>query len=839
MSYSSDYGPEYGPTGPERPLSPRPETPPVHHGLPSVPDETHDDLFGAPRAIGPGGPSGPSGPGGRRSGGGGDGGGGGRRGRKKPKKTGWRRFVPSWKLVLAVFGIGTLATVCLVGVAYSMVKVPEVNKDISYQGSTIYDGQGKVILKVGTNRKILNTDAEIGDPIRNAVLSAEDHNFYNEPAISPTGIARAVVNNLTGGNTQGGSTITQQYVKNAYLDQQRTFSRKFKEIFVAIKVNKKYSKQEILRNYLNTIAFGRNTNGVEAAAEQYYGVHANQLRVDQAAVLAANIKQPGYYDPRSKLDKDADSKQQYIDTVTRYNAVLGGLVKMGKLSTADLAKYKDHPPMTKENRSSKLKGQNGFYYQRTMNALKGIKGITPDLIQNGGLKIYTTWNRSLQDKAKTAVESKLKAIHAPNDVRVGTVTMDPTTGKILAAYGGKDYLKRYVDDAFFSTAQVGSSFKPYVLATAINQGIGLRSKMDATAPAIINTSGNRVPKGTPGSFPFTNDEGNPSNPWVDLVTATAKSYNTVYVPLGFKADVDGGHNVFNLAKSAGLPADAMKQQLGQGGFYLGQAEMRPLDQASGYSTLANDGKYITPHSIDKVVDLSGHTYRPEVKRQQAIKPEVARDVQFAMQAVARSGGTGFRAALPGREVAGKTGTTNENKAAWFVGFTPKQYVTAVGMWRFRDGNKKKHIKQKAYTPLQSLGGLSRVNGGDFPAEIWHDFMASALEGKDVTHFEGPAYYGTTKTFGTPKPTMSPTPTKKACGPMQEDDGHGGCKPKMPTTPTPTHSQPCIPYPGHPCGSHTPRPPNCPPQCNGQNQPNDSNKQNYADNRYVDPARPPE
>ncbi len=675
-------------------------------------------------------------------------------------------------MVLAACGIGTLATICGIGVAYAMVKVPKVNADVLQQGSTIYwadqsGGKPEVLARVGASRQIVPL-SQISPNMQWAALAIEDHNFYHEPAISPRGILRALYNDLTGGETQGGSTITQQYVKNAYLNQNRTFTRKFKEIFIAIKVNKQLTKQKILENYLNTIYFGapnRDMLGaysVETAAQIWYGTTAAKLTVPQAALLAANIKQPGYYTPLSK-------GQQLADTIKRYDLVLDGMVSMGKLSPADAAKYKGHLPKVRKT-SGNSSGQNGYLIQRVTNVLKA-NGFTEQEIETAGLKIYTTWDKAKQEDARKAVEAKLRGL--PKDVRVGLVSINPNNGEVVAAYGGRDYNKRQVDDAFYSTAQVGSSFKPYVLAAALQQGIGLKSKFDASAPAWFDSNGDRVASGTPGGFEVHNDEGNPRQPIVDLITATQMSYNTVYVPLGFKTGTD---NVVKLAESAGFEASKLAPHVGQSGLFLGQADESPLVQAGGYATIANDGVYNRPHIIRKVTDSQGNPFHPErlknyISSHRAFSPEVARDVQYAMQAVVKYPGTGVRAALPGRPVAGKTGTTNGNKSAWFDGFTPHQLVTAVGMWRYDDAvttGKHKHPGRFGY--LTNIGGLARVNGGDFPAEIWHDYMEMALRGAPVKQFDPPAWVGTPQIYATPSPTPTPTPTntqKPQCLPNQD------------------------------------------------------------------------
>ena len=692
----------------------------------------------------------------------------------------------------------------MIGVAYSMVKVPSVNATSTDQGASVFWNDGTPMMKIGSSRTIVRID-QMSKPIQTAVLAAEDRNFYHESAISPKGITRALVNDLKGGATQGGSTITQQYVKNAYLNQDQTLSRKFKEIFIAVKVGKQQDKDTILQNYLNTIYFGRAANGVEAAAQAYFGpnVHAKDLTVPQAAVLAGTIKLPGYYDPAIPSHR--------ADTLRRYHEVLVGMNKWGGLSQADFAKYDGHlPKVQKLRKGNALAGQKGFLYERVKNALKGPGlDFTDHEIENGGLKVYTTWDKNLQDKAQRTVEADLKAKRMPlKDTRVGLVTMDPTKGEVLAAYGGKDFINRQIDDAYYATAQVGSSFKPYVLAAALKSGISLKTKMNGSTPQWFNTNGDSVPPGTAGASRFSNDEGNAPNPYVDLVSATAESLNTVYVPLGFKA---GYKSVYHVAQDAGLPTQGLNDgHPGEGGFFLGQSDVAPLYQASGYSTIANDGNYITPHSIKRVVDSQGHAKTPKLEKRQVFSADIAHDVQYAMQAVVTRG-TGRNAAIPGRQIAGKTGTTNDNVAAWFSGFTPKQLVTTVGMWRYRDKTAKHAARS---LPLQHVGVYSKINGGDLPAQIWHDYMTGALslsKYNDPTVFPPPAYVGDTSESQTPPPSATPTPSNTplpTCLPSQnpqvdhclpDQNPPGNCqrhpnRPGCPSTPPPTQPT-CNPLTG--------------------------------------------
>ena len=717
-------------------------------------------------------------------------------------------------MVLAAGGIGTLATICGIGIAYAMVKVPTVNEDVTTQGATVYWRDGSQMMKIGSSRTI-DSLSQISPHMQHAALAAEDRKFYHESAISPTGIARALINDLSGGSEQGGSTITQQYVKNAYLSQQRTISRKVKEICIAIKVGKQEDKDTILQNYLNTIYFGRGANGIEAAARAYFNVPASKLTIQQSAVLAAKIKQPTWYDPGGYDGQSTQQKkQEKADAVARYNFVLDGMRKMGNLTQAQYQQYLNHPAIPiKPKTGNALGGQKGFLYARVVNALHGMK-FTDEQIENGGLKVYTTWDKKLQAQAARTVQGDLKAHHMPKDTRVGLVTINPKTGEIYAAYGGADYVKRSVDDAFYATAQVGSSFKPFVLAAALEQGIGLKSQFDPTSPQWFNTQGDSVPPGTPSAMKVVNDEGNTSGT-VNLIQAMGKSLNTVYVPVGFKA---GSQNVMNLAAKAGLPADKMASQVHYGGFFLGQTDMRPLDLASGYATIANDGVAITPHTITKVVLPGGKVQRPAIEHRTAFSPDVAHDVQYAMQAVVKPGGTaGVNAPIPGRNIAGKTGTTNKNFQAWFSGFTPDQLETTVGIWRYVDSTAKTRKNHTAgYHNLQHVGDYSIVNGGDLPAQIWHDYMTKALERFPVVSFAPPAWVGTTHIYATPSPTPTPTqpnrqkpfclpnqdPTLDNCLPNGQNNNHGPGSPfcqRHPQAPSCQQSGPTPPSnPGGSC-----------------------------------------
>jgi membrane peptidoglycan carboxypeptidase len=674
-------------------------------------------------------------------------------------------------------GVFFLALIAIIGVAYAKTAIPNPNSSMVDQASTLYFSDGKTVLGTyGTSadNRVNVPISQIPMVMQDAVIAAEDRSFRTEPGFSITGTARAALHDVFGsGGTQGGSTITQELVKNYYLNDDQTVSRKIKELFLSVKISNKYSKNQILDDYLNAVYMGRGAYGVVAAAKVYFNIPESKLSTmtaPQAAVLAASLEDPNYYDPLSTTP----SEKSY--SVSRYQYVLTNMARDGVVSETEAqSDIKALPKIQPENSGEEYAGQNGFMISRSISALKSL-GYTDQELQTGGLKIVTTWNAPLQKKAASIVHGYMRQYHMPTDTRIGIVVENPTNGELLAAYGGANYLKREVDDAYYSTAQIGSSMKAFVLAAALEQGIGLKSTFNASSPAWINTNGDRVAPNAPGAFEYTNDEGN-DNQTVNLTTAFQRSLNTVFVPLGFKA---GTSNVVNVTKAVGLPQNNLVGK-DTGSFFLGESAFSPLDMASAYGAIANNGTYVEPHSIKQVLNSSGRPVQQGLwsnwTKRQAIPSAVVSNMDVAMHAVVEPGGTGTAANIDGRNIAGKTGTTNNNQAAWFSGFTPGQLVASVGMWTFND---KTHRYGKS---MNDIGGLSQVDGGTFPAMIWHDLMSYALNNKSVTNFPTVVPVGTTQPFSSaiPKPSKSPQPSNSSCPPGMER--HGRCSITVPTTPT--------------------------------------------------------
>jgi membrane peptidoglycan carboxypeptidase len=631
-------------------------------------------------------------------------------------RTGVRRFVPSWRQVLTLAGSGLLLFVGLFVLLYALVKVPSPSSlSLAQSGAVFYsDGKTPIGLVGARNRESVPL-TQVPLVVRDAVLAAEDRSFYTEPAVSPVGIGRAALVDLKHADfVEGGSTITQQYVKNAYLTQKRTITRKVKEFFISIKIGRTQSKDQILENYLNTIYFGRGAYGIEAAAKAYFGKDVAALTAAEGAVLAASIQAPSYLDPATHL----------AAAHARWTYVLDGMVKKGWLSASQRSAARYPTDLQPLASSSYLGGPNGYLLSTVQIELES-HGISEDRLNRGGLRIITTIDAAAQQAAVAVIAPKIATY--PADVHVGLVAVEPGTGKMLAMYGGRDYISQPFNDVTQGSAQMGSTFKPYVLAAALKSGLSMQTRFNGHTPLKV------------GKDTFVNDS-NEQFGSVNLITATAQSVNTVFVQLGLKV---GLSKVVNAAYAAGLPTTPTLSD--NASMLLGSDSSRAIDQAAGYATFAAKGTYAKPYIVQQVTDASGsvlYTAKPQVRS--AFSSKVAADVTYAMQQVVKSG-TGKSAAI-GRPVAGKTGTTSGNVSAWFVGYVP-QMSTAVVM--FRDKN----------APLVDVAGVKQVYGGTLPAELWASFMKAALKHTKVTNFPPPANIGAAVS-ASPSPS-SPSPSAPA------------------------------------------------------------------------------
>ena len=604
-------------------------------------------------------------------------------------------------------GFGFIAGATLFAFAWFTVSIPDPNAYVNSQSTVIQYSNGSEIGRVGTqNRQILPL-AKIPLRLRYAVMAAEDRNFYSNRAFSPTGVARALFNNLKSGDLtgEGGSTITQQYAKTAFLSPSRTIQRKIKELVISLKLENALSKDQILENYLNTIYFGRGSYGVQTAAQQYFNRNAHQLSISQSAVVASILRSPGYYDPSL-------SKENAVRLENRFAYVIQGMLANKWITEAE-AKDAEFPRVAPRTTSGQLSGPKGYIIDAVQKELSKL-GFTQDQLLVGGYVIKTTLDQRAQQAAVDAV-NKFTPAGAPENLHTALVAIRPGTGEVVAMYGGEDYVVRQLNDATQSIALAGSTFKPFALIASLEAGIPMTSMWNGDSPQTFDDLGR------PYEVSNYGDEG-----WgqVDLLTATQHSINTVFVPLGMKAGMD---KVVDAARRAGIPENVA--MIATPSVVLGVASPHVIDVANSYATFAAQGVYSKPYMVASVTGSNkGLLYQGKAQTQEVFSKEVMADLTYALKSVV-NGGTGSAALALGRPAAGKTGTSQSNASAWFAGYTP-QLSTSVAL--FRDS---------ASESLNGIGGLTSVTGGTFPARIWTAFMKGALKGEPVMTFPAPSNVG--------------------------------------------------------------------------------------------------
>jgi membrane peptidoglycan carboxypeptidase len=683
-----------------------------------------------------------------------------------------------WKRLLLVGSVGSVLTVAAaVGVAYAMTDVPEPNESATATATRILFADGSEMGRVGTQNRIPVSLGEVPEDVQRAVLSAEDRGHYTDPGINPRGILRALFANVRGGGVeQGGSSITQQYAKNAFLTQDRTFSRKLKEVFIALKMSRTVEKDKVLEDYLNTIYFGRQASGIEVAAQTYFGRPASELSLAQGAVLAASIKSPAFLDP----DKHPEEAKR------RWAYVLDGMVEQGWLTEQERA-AQEYPAVRKigeGNRNNDLSGPKGYVINAVLDEL-GQRGFPEDRLSSGGLVVTTTIRKEAQQAAIAAVQEVTGPTPGADDLQGALVSVKPGTGEIFAYYGGAtgtgfDFANQGVG------RQPGSSFKPYVLAAALEEGIGLGTRLDG--------NNNKDFPGIPEPIQNFNNQ---SFGRVDLVEATRRSINTAYFELGLEVTP---RKVAELAHRAGIPETVQLQQPDgtvEGGIALGKYEVHVLDQAVGFATFANQGVPVEPFLVKKVQNGSGdEVYAAAVRTgDRAFSEDVAADATFAMQAVVERG-TGRGARLEGgRPAAGKTGTSQDNKDAWFVGYTP-QLSTAVWL---------------GYAQPQTIriDGIE-VTGGGFSSRIWKSYTDATLAGQPQEAFPPRAFVGRSTRISSdpePKATFSPRPRRTR-----------STAPPSPAAPEPEETEQSPEPEPTQAPSEAPAPPSLPPRPGGSPEP---------------------
>jgi len=614
-----------------------------------------------------------------------------------------RRFL--FRAAIFLGGFGFIAGAVLFALAYFTVQIPDPNAYVNSQSTIIQYSNGAEIGRVGTQNRQIVPLAKIPLNVRYAVLAAEDRGFYSNRAFSITGIARAVFNNLKGGSLQGGSTITQQYAKTAFLTPSRTIQRKIKELVISIKLENQKSKDQIFESYLNTIYFGRGSYGVMTASQQYFNRNVDQLTNAQAAVIASILRSPGLYDPAFAKGNEERLK-------ARFEYVKQGMIDAGWLDKKAAEKMK-FPSIAPRATSGQLSGPKGHLIEAVQKELAKL-GFSQDQLLVGGLVIKTTLDQQAQQSAVDAV-NKFYPKKAPDNLHIGLVAIRPGTGEIVALYGGRDYLTRQLSDATQSIALAGSTFKPFAIIAALEQGIPLTSMWNGDSPQVFDDAGKPY---------VVSNYGNEGWGQTDLLFATKHSINTVFVPLGIQV---GPSAVVDVARRAGIPESVAMMPTPS--VVLGVASPHVIDVANAYATFAAQGVKSKPYLVTQVLGSNkGVLYQAKPETQEVFSKEVMADLTYALKSVV-TGGTGAAALALGRPAAGKTGTSQSNASAWFSAYTP-QLSASVAL--FRDS---------ASESLNGIGGLTSVTGGTFPAKIWTAFMKGALKGQEVMDFPAPSNIG--------------------------------------------------------------------------------------------------
>ena len=637
--------------------------------------------------------------------------------------------------------------------AYFIVDIPKPGNIRTNQVSTILASDGSEIAKIVPpegNRVDVNL-SQVPVHVRQAVIAAEDRNFYTNPGFSFTGFARAVQNNLEGGDLQGGSTITQQYVKNALVGSAqhglRGLLRKAKELVIATKMSGEWSKDDVLQAYLNIIYFGRGAYGISAAAKAYFDKPVDQLSVSEGALLAALIRRP------STLDPAVDPK----GAAARWNWVLDGMVETKVLSPGDRAAQVFPPtvPADQARAQNQTTGPSGLIQRQVTKELMGLFNVDEETLNTQGLQITTTIDPKAQQGAEKAVSRYLDG--QDPDMRSAVVSIDPHNGAVRAYFGGTD-----ANGFDFAQAglQTGSSFKVFALVAALQQGIGLGYQIDSS-PLTVN------------GIKITNVDGE-SCGTCNIAEALKLSLNTAYYRLMLKlkggpvAVADAAHQAGVATSFPGVEHTLSEDGNGgppNDGIVLGQYQTRPVDMASAYATLAAAGVYHKPHLVQKVVNAEGQVLfdaGTSESGDQRIDKAVADNVTAAMQPIAgysnghNLAGGRASAAKTGTVQLGDTGATKEaNKDAWMGGYTPS-LSTAVWMGTVPDN-----------VPLVTASG-AEVYGSGLPSDIWKSTMDNALKGTSNESFPKPTEIGGYAGVpAAPPPAPPPPPSETVIQPTVE------------------------------------------------------------------------
>lgn len=644
--------------------------------------------------------------------------------------------------------------IALVAAGCSNAKdAPPVILPSNAEPSTIYDSQGTLLTTLREeNRSVVSLD-QIPRKLQDAVIAIEDDQFWTHNGVNPRSIIRAAKSNAeSGGVSQGGSTITQQYVKNALLSDERTISRKIEEATLAMALERNYSKELILELYLNTIYMGAGAYGVEAASQGYFGIPVNQVDLPQAALLAGVIQSPSRHDPRKHPES----------ALKRRNLVLSEMHEQGLITSSQYEEAKNTPieVVAEQPLPEELPYPAPHFVDEVKNwllnksdALGATRAERRERLLRGGLKIYTTLDLDLQAKAEAAVASVLKGQGTdPKMPDAALVTINPKTGFVRAMVGGYDYFGthayRQANLAMGTGRSTGSAFKPIVMATALEAGVSPKKTFPSPSGARFQLPGRPwTVKGGGGLGAGT------------MHQCLVVSSNTCFANIIQDPDV-GTEKTAEMARKLGIVSTTLTQSPSM---VLGPNNTTVLDVSSVYATFANDGIHVPPVMVTKIVGPDGNVvYQHSHTQSKAIEPETARAVGSAMEGVISSG-TGTSADI-GRPAAGKTGSAQRNTDAWFAGFTP-QLATAV--WVGFAETRPDRSGTRRLVAMTPPNTRITVFGGTYPARIWATFMRSALADEEpLPLFDDEDELIPTTTVASPNNTVTEvvSPTESAVVP---------------------------------------------------------------------------
>ncbi|MFF2188539.1 transglycosylase domain-containing protein [Streptomyces sp. NPDC058155] len=680
--------------------------------------------------------------------------------------------------------LGTFLGLCLLGmgafvVIYFLVPVPKANAQAEMQSNVYKYSDGTVLARTGEiNREIVGLE-KVPKDVQRAFVAAENKSFYKDSGVDIKGTTRGLVNTLSGKGKQGGSTITQQYVKNYYLDQDQTVTRKLKELVISLKVDQQMSKSDILAGYMNTSYYGRGAYGIQAAAQAYYGVDAAKLNVAQGAYLAALLQAPNQYD--WTLASETGRKL----VTERWNYVLDNMVEENWLGGTERAGLK-FPVPQKPKPAPGAEGQGGYLVEAANSELER-QGVTKADIDAGGWTITLSVDKKSQKELVGAVEKQLeskldrKKSKVDATVQAGATSVDPKTGAVVALYGGVGATEHWINNATRTDYQPASTFKPIVLASALENEsktqdgdpIGLKTVYDGTSKRKV------VGSDTPFN-PQNEDDVDYGD--ITVQEAANDSVNSVFAQM--VVDVGPG-KVKKTALDLGMRDKNFPERPA---ITLGTMEASTWDMAGVYATLDNHGEKVTPSILKSAEHKDREVDLPERIGDQAISRESADTVTSALTGVVKNG-TAHEANTDAYEAAAKTGTSEDNKSAWFAGYTP-ELSTVVAL--FGESTK----EGGGQVTLTGTANSGRANGGGFPAKIWADYTLGALGGGSDASFDLDV---AEDTFVPPPPPPDPTPSDEPTNddpssppPDEPNPGDTGTSP--PASEPPPSSEPPAPPP---------------------------------------------